>query len=208
SLTEQVGRTLVGGSTRPFSYHGCRVASWKIEAAVGEIAKVTATLLGEDEDTATGLASASYPSSLTLMTFVNGVLSLGGSAHDVTSFSLEGDSGLAADRYFLGSQLREVPLEAEFREYTGELETEFQDLTAYNRFVNGTEAALVLTFTGAAISGAFNFATVITANVRFDGETPTVGGAEIIEQPLAYKCLGNTSASALTVLYRTTDTTP
>ncbi|MGH3834191.1 MAG: phage tail tube protein [Pseudonocardiaceae bacterium] len=208
SLTVQVGRTDVGGTTRPFTYHGCRVASWKIEAAVGEIAKVTATLLGEDEDTATGLASASYPSSLTLMTFVNGVLSLGGSAHDVTSFSLEGDSGLAADRYFLGSQLREVPLEAEFREYTGELETEFQDLTAYNRFVNGTEAALVLTFTGAAISGAFNFATVITANVRFDGETPTVGGAEIIEQPLAYKCLGNTSASALTVLYRTTDTTP
>ncbi len=208
SLTVQVGRTDVGGTTRAFTYHGCRVASWKIEAAVGEIAKITATLLGEDEDTATGLASASYPSSLSLMTFVNGSLTLAGSAHDVKAFSLEGENGLADDRYFLGSQLRKQPLEAEMREITGELETEFQDLTAYNRFVNGTEAALVLLFEGATISGAFKFATQITANIRTDGETPTVGGAEIIEQPLQFKCLGNTSASALTVLYRTTDSSP
>jgi len=208
SLTVQVGRTDVGGTTRPFTYHGCRVASWKIEAAVGEIAKVSATLLGEDEDTVTALAPASYPSATALMTFVNGSLSLAGGAHDVKAFSLEADNGLADDRYFLGSQLRKQPLEADMREYTGELGTEFQDLTAYNRFVTGTEAALVLLFEGATISGAFKFATQITANVRFDGETPTVGGAEIIEQPLQFKCLGNTSGTALTILYRTTDTTP
>ena len=208
SFTAQVGRTDVGGTTRAFTYHGCKVASWMLESAVGEIAKLTATVLGEDEDTGTALASASYPSTLSLMTFVNGSLSLAGSAYDVMSFKLEGDNGLAEDRYFLGSQLRKNPLEAAMREYTGELEAEFNDLTAYNRFVNGTEAALVLLFEGATISTTYKFATQITANVRFDGETPEVGGAEIIGQTLPFKCLGNTSASALTILYRTTDTTP
>lgn len=207
SLTVQVGRTDIGGTTRAFTYHGCRISEWAIEAEVGEIAKFTATILGEDEDTATGLATASYPSTLTLLTFVQGSITLAGSAFDVKSAKIEGNNGLADDRYFLGSQLRKQPLEAAMREYTGELEAEFTDLTAYNRFTAGTEAALVLLFRGAVISGAFNFDLQITANVRFDGSTPTVEGAEIIQQPLEFKCVGNTSASALTVLYRTTDAT-
>jgi len=208
SLTAQVGRTGVDGTTRPFTYHGCRVASWSLEASVGEIVTLTLSLLGEDEDTATGLAVASYPSALSLLTFVQGSLTVGGSAFDVKDIKLEGDNGLADDRYFLGSQLRKNPLEAAMREYTGEVTAEFTDLTAYNRYVNGAEAALVLLFRGGLISGTFNFDTQITANVRFDGETPNVSGAEIIEQPMQFKCLGNTSASAITLLYRTTDTAP
>lgn len=207
-LTVQVGRTGVDGTTRAFTYHGCKIPEWELEVAVDEIAKLNVTILGEDEDTSTGLASASYPSALTLLTFVQGTLTVAGSAFDVKSAKLSGNNGLADDRYFLGSQLRKQPLEAGMREYLGELEAEFTDLTAYNRYVNGTEAALVLLLRGAVIEGAHNFDLQITANVRFDGETPNVEGGEIVQQPLSFKCLGDTAATALTVVYKTTDTAP
>jgi hypothetical protein len=208
SLTVQVGRTDIGGTTRPFTYEGCRVSEWELSASVGELAMFKATLLGEDEVTATALATASYPTTLQLLSFVNGSLTVAGSAFDVKEFSLAGNNGLADDRYFFGSALRKQPLEAEMRVYDGELKAEFTDLTAYNRYVNGTEAAMVLLFRGPSISGTFFYDLQVTANVRFDGDTPSVGGTEIVELPLKYKCVGNTPASALTILYRTTDTTP
>ncbi len=205
--TIQVGRTDVGGTTRPFTYHGCKVGGWKLECAVDEIATFTASIVGEDEDNATSLATVSYPASLSLMTFTQGTLSIGGSAVDVKSASVEGANGLAEDRYFLGSSLRKNPLEANLREYTGQLESEFTDLTAYNRFLNGTEAELILLFQGATITGSYKYETKVTANVRFDGETPSIGGPEIVMQSLPFKVVDNGTTS-IKVEYQTTDTTP
>lgn len=205
--TIQVGRTDVGGTTRPFTYHGCKVSSWTLECAVGDIATLQVSILGEDEDTATSLASITYPSSLSLMTFVNGTLTIGGVAQDVKKASVQGNNGLAEDRYFLGSQLRKQPLEAALREHTGTLEAEFESLTAYNRFVNGTEASLVLLFQGATISTTYKYETKITMNVRFDGETPAVGGPDIVPLNLPYKVVDN-STTSIKIEYQTTDTTP
>ena len=208
SMTVQMGRPDTTGTVRAFTYHGCCVNEWEIACKAGEIATLKLSLIGEDEDTATGLAVASYPSALTLLTFINGTMTLGGSSIDVKEFSLSGNNGLADDRYFFGSNLRKRPLEADMREYTGDITTEFNNLTDYNRFVSGTEAALVLTFDAGVISTTYNYQLKITANVRVDGETPTVSGPDILEQPLHFKCVGNTPASALTIDYQTTDTTP
>lgn len=208
SFTEQIGRPDRSGTVQPFTYEGCRVASWSLGAAIGEFGKLKLSIIGEDEKTGTALAVASYPAGQTLMTFVNGSLTVGGSASPVRSFSIGGNNGLAGDDYALGSALRRSPLEAALREYTGEVDADFVGLGDYNRFINGTEAALEFLFEGATISNAFKFQTKITANVRFDGDTPNVGGPAEIRLPLKFKCVGNTSASALTVLYRTTDSTP
>lgn len=205
--TIQVGRTDVGGTTRPFTYHGCRVGGWKLECAVDEIATFTASIVGEDEDTATALATITYPATMSLMTFTQGTLSIAGSAVDVKSASVEGSNGLAEDRYFLGSSLRKAPLEANLREYTGTLDSEFTDLTAYNRFVNGTEAELILLFEGATISTTYKYQTKVTANVRFDGETPSIGGPEIVMQSVPFKVVDNGTTS-IKVEYQTTDTLP
>ncbi|GAB3429827.1 phage tail tube protein [Actinophytocola sediminis] len=206
-LTVQVGRPDVTGTVRAFTYHGCKVASWGLECAVGEIATFTATLLGEDEDTGTALATATYPADLALMTFVEGTLTLGGSAQDVKSFSLTGANGLSEDRYFLGSRLRKQPLEAALREITATAETEFESLTNYTRFVAGTEAELVLTFAAGVIEDALPFQTVITANVRFDGETPGVSGAGHVMQNVPCKVIDDGTLS-IKVEYQTTDATP
>lgn len=203
--TIQVGRPSEDGTVRPFTYEGCVVESFDLEAAVNEICKLTATVNGEDEVTATSLETASYPSDLTLLVFTGASLDIASSEVDVTSVTLSGNNSLKTDRNKLNSALRKQPVENAMREYTGEIEAYFADLTAYNRFINGTEATLEFFLTGAQISGVYNFALEATCNVRFDGETPQVGGPDEIMQPLPFKCVGT---SPISVVYRTTDTTP
>lgn len=205
--TIQVGRPDVGGTVRPFTYLGCVIPSWKLEVGVGDIGLFTPSILGRDEDTATALAVASYPASLSLLTFVQCTLTVGGSPLDVKNFSLEANNGLAEDRYFLGSGLRKKPLENAMRTYTGKLEPELESLTAYTRFVAGTEASLVALFQGAIISTTYHYELKITANVRFDGETPNVGSAGIVAQPLPYK-VTDTGSTSIKFEYQTTDTLP
>lgn len=207
SATGQVGRPDTGGTCRPFTYHGLRVSEWEMACAVSDILTLKTSFVGEDEDTATALATASYPASLSLLTFVNGTLTIGGSAADVKSFSLKGNNGLADDRYFLGSALRKQPLEADMRPYDGQFDAEFESLTHYNRYINGTEAAVVLLFQGATIATTFKYELKITANVRFDGKTPNVGGPEIVKQNLPFKVTDDGTTS-LKLEYQTTDTTP
>jgi hypothetical protein len=206
SLTAQVGRPDVGGTVRPFTYTGCRITEWELACAINEIATLKFTLLGQNEDTATALASAAYPAGLALMTFVQGTLTIGGSAANIKSISLKGTNGMA-DRYFLGSQLRSQPLENAMREYTGKMDAEFENLTNYNRYVNGTEASVVLLFQGATISTTYKYQLQVTMNTRFDGETPVIGGPDIVGLSMPYK-VTDTGSSSLTAVYRTTDTTP
>ncbi len=207
SLTAQVGRTDVSGTTRPFTYHGLRATSWELGCAVDQIASLKVSFDGEDEDTATGLATVAYPASLTLLTFVNGIVSIAGGAASVKSASIGGQNGLATDRYFLGSTLKKQQLEMGMRNYSGTFEAEFESLTAYNRFVNGTEAEIILNFQGGVISGLFNYEAKVTANVRFDGQTPNVGGPEIVGQTLPFKVVDNGTTS-IKLEYTTTDVTP
>jgi hypothetical protein len=166
-----------------------------------------ASLLAQEETTATGLATASYPSGYALFVFTQGTLSVGGSAIDVRECTFSGDNKLADDRYKLGSALRKEPLETDLREYTGEIAAYYTALTDYARFTAGTEAALVLDFVGAVISNAYTFELKLTANVRFDGETPAVEGPEEVMQPLKVKAI-DSGSGALSVLYRTTDVLP
>jgi hypothetical protein len=207
SLTGQVGRPDVGGTVRPFTYHGLRISDWELSCAVGEILGLKTSFVGQDEETATALATPAYPASLNLLTFVQGTLTLGGSPQDIKSFSAKGVNGLADDRYFMGSQLRKQPLEAKMRDCSGQLEAEFESLTAYTRFTAGTEAQMVLLFQGDLIASTFHYEAKLTANVRFDGQTPAVGGAEIIQQTLPYKVVDNGTLS-VKLEYQTTDTTP
>jgi hypothetical protein len=207
SLTVQVGRPDIGGTVRVFSYLGCKVASWELAAAVNEYAKLTVSLYGSHEDTSQTLAVASYPATLSPFTFVHGSVSVAGSAFDVKDFTLSADNGLATDRHFIRTTTPErpkEPLEANYRQYTGSLTADFTDLTAYNRYVNGTEAALVLTFNAGASA-----ILAVTLNVRYDGETPTIGGPELLEQSLPFKAISTTSdAAAVTAVLTNADAAP
>jgi hypothetical protein len=204
SLTMQIGRPDTGGTVRPFTIAGVKVASWEIACQVGEIATLGLSIVGKSITTATALATASYPSSIAPMVFTGGSVTIGGSSVSAKGFTLSGDNALDADRRFLGSGQTAEPLEAGLRTYEGTVDLEFSDLTQYARFTGGTEAALVL-----ALSKGTSTVT-ITANARFDANAPAVSGRDgLVMQSVPFKCVGaTTDAGAITAVLVNADSTP
>lgn len=195
SLTIQIGRPASTTTVHPFTYAGCKIASWTIAATVGELATLELNVRGMSETTATALAAASYDSAWSPFVFTEAALTVAGvSAGTVREASLMGDNKIEF-RHRLGSALSLQPLEIGVRDYTGTITTDFDALTHYNLFVNGTESALVFTFNNGTQT------LVITMNVQFTGETPNVSGADLVAQVLPFRCISSTSdAAAITAV--------
>jgi hypothetical protein len=207
SFTTQIAKPDITDTAQPFTYQGCRIKEWDLDCKVGDFAGLKVTVIGQEELTATSLAVASYPTGNKPYRFIDGTVTIGGVASDVTGLTFKGANNLADQRYFLGSVFRKQPLENALRDLSGSFDTEFNGLTNYNRFISGAEATVVLLFAGAVISNAFMYQTKITMNVRFDGETPTVAGPSIVTQALPFKVIDNGTLS-IKVEYQTTDITP
>lgn len=201
SLTIQVGRPDIAGTVRPFTYAGCKFPEWELKCGQGEIAMLTLTVSAQSETTGTSLASVSYTSGLSPFVFHEGQLAVAGTTNTtVNNVSIKANNSLAVERHRLGSALINEQLESGFREYTGQIDADFQSLTEYNRFVNANEFALVLQFSNGTDS------LTITTNARYDGETPVVEGPELLAQPLPFKIVHSTSdASGITAVLVNTD---
>jgi hypothetical protein len=131
------------------------------------------------------LAAASYASSYKPLHYDGATITIGGTAYKVKEATVAGDNKLDDGRRFLGQRWIDEPLEADLREYTGTLNGEFIDRTMYNRFLNGAEAALVVTISDGTDSVA------ITQNVRFDGVSPNIGDRGIVQQSIPYKAVAS-----------------
>lgn len=208
SLTMEVGWKDTGGNGFKKTIEGAQCVGWEISSKVGEFAMLKTDWIAEHLADTTSVTAVSYPSSTSPFTFTQGALTIGGSAVPVEEVTLTGKNALDGERRFLGTTVRAQAPDMDYREYAGSCVAEFASWTAYDRFVNGTEAALTVFFTGATISGSYKYALEITANVRFDGDTPTVDGRGRIKQPLKFKCVASTidtASTALSMVYRTTD---
>ena len=206
-LTIQVGRPDMGGVVRPFSYLGCKVESWELSNAVSGFLELSLTLDGRDETTAQTLAAASYPANNVPLHWAGGAITIGGVAFPLQEITISGTTGNEPDRYTIGEPIKAQPIQENHVEITGSIAADFADLTAYNRFVSGTPAAIVATWTGPLIEGAHNSLVRVTMPVcRFDGEAPVVEGPGRLTQNLSFKVLNDGTQQPITILYTTTDT--
>ena len=208
SFTTQVGRPTVYGSVIPFTYEGCKIASWELGIQPGEIVTWGMDITAEEETMGTALASASYAANLRPWHAKSASLTIAGVTHPVRGLTISGDNGLNSDRRFLGSTVIAEQLRQEFATYTGQINTEWGNPSAqgtlnYHRFLGGTEAALVTTFTSGTL------AATITANVRYDGVTPNLAGRGIIEQQIPFKCIdaGTLGSGAIQIAISNNDST-
>lgn len=212
SLTAQMGRPAVTGVRHPFTYHGSKIAEWELGGEVDESLRLTLTLDCEDEDNSTALAVASYAADYQPLYFMGGELRIGGTGVFVSDWSASCDNQLKTDRYGIRkSSLKKEPLEGEeFRELELEATGEFEDLVMHGRFMNGEEANLVVLYEGRTISGTHKYGLECTyPRVRFDGEGPTAGGGDLLEQNMDLKVLNPLDGSSpVTFRYTTTDSTP
>jgi hypothetical protein len=201
SMTVQVGRPATTGTIHPFTYAGMKVQSWQLSCQVDQIAELVLSLIGMSEATGTALATASYAATWSPFTFVEGSVSVGGSAvASVKSFNLSGTNAIE-HRHRIGSSASLQPLEAGLRDYSGEIVTDFDALTHYALYTGNTATAVVLTFTNGANT------LTITMNVQFTGETPTIDGFDLLEQTLPFRAISTTSdANAITAVLVNTET--
>jgi hypothetical protein len=209
-LTIQVGRPDVGGTVRAFSYLGCKIESWELSNAIGKFLELNLNIDGRNEDTAQALATASYAASATALHWAGCALTIGGAAYNISDIKIKGNNGIEGKRYNMSgtnNTLKNQPIKEKLAEISGEIDSEFLDLTAYTRFTAGTAAAIVATWQGSLIEGALYNQLVVTMPVcRFDGDTPNVDGAKRLGQKLPFKALNDGTQEPITIVYRTTDT--
>lgn len=205
-FTCQIGKPDVSGTVQPFTFTGCKIMGWELAAKAGELVTLGLDVVGKSLATGTSLATASIASGAgTPFTFKHAAVTIAGGAANVKGITMKGVNGLAVDdRRFLGSEFIKEPLEAELREYTAELDMEFESLTQMNYFRNGTENALVLTIDAGSTAKC-----VITTNVRYDGSSPEVQGRGLTQLKVPVKCIGpSTDAGAITAVLTNSDSTP
>lgn len=200
AMTIQLGRPDAdAGAINPFDYLGCHAAEWGLSVKAGnEFVVASTTVYGQHEDTSQSLATASVPSGYMPFTALSCSLSLAGSAYEMETIDITGNNGLVTGRHRITGTNPARPRRsregAQHRKYGGTINGDFLGMTAYNRFVNGTEAALSLVMSDGASAQL-----TIAGNVRFDGDTPTTKGAGPIKQALPFEFFSSSAdATAFT----------
>lgn len=208
-LTFQLGRPAIDGTSHVFSFLGGKITAWELAAALDQVVTLRTDFDFKTVDVGQSLAAASYPSSPELFTFVDGALTVGGSAKSVSSFKLRGANALKTDRRFLGNAKKE-PIANGIADRSGELVAEFESLADYNSAVAGTQAALVLTLTSASeISAGVPFLVTITIPaIEFLQAEPAIEGPDVLKATIPFMALKNASDPIVTLAYKTTDTSP
>lgn len=209
SFSIQVGKPGSAGVVHPFDFLGCVIPSWELSNAVDGQLMLNTSIDGRDLDTAQTLAVSPIPGLTDLFYFTQGVVQIGGSAAKVKDISIAGSVGYDTERYFVqtAGNLKSAPIQAEKVEITGSMTMEFENMTQLNRYLNGTVAAVVATWTGAlTYDVALPFKVEVTlATVRFDGDVPDIGGPDILELTLPFKVLDVGSGEPIIIDYYTND---
>lgn len=201
SLTLQVGITDATDTVQPFTASGVKLGGWSLSCKVGELAMLSFDWTGKDVVTATALASASYASGLVPFTFIEGSISVNGTAvASANSVTLSASKNLRDDRHVLGSRYIREQLEDDFFDFTTEISADFDNLTLYNLAPAGTQVASVLKFDNGTQT------LTITTSGRVIGDPPSLTRMGLEEQTIRLEHSSGTSdADAVTAVLVNTE---
>lgn len=208
-LTVQVGRPEPGtGTVRAFTYAGCKVNSWEFSLEDNAIPKLTLSMDGRSESTATALATASYLAGANVFDFSQATLKLGGTpstaagettiasgvavATVIRSISVSGEAGKETERFGLGNAgLKSEQLENDTPTVTGSLAAEFSKTELYDVFQANTTTSLQLDLVGAAIGATFYTFSIILPAVKLKTAAPSLAGPDIVQMSTDFEAYSN-----------------
>lgn len=215
SFTCQVGRPLnPSGTVQPFTYAGGKITEWTLSNDVDGNLMAELAMDFASVDTDAALASAAYPSAMENFTWAGGVVTVGGSAFDITNVSLACNNTLNVDRRQIRGNTDKKEPTGGRREVTWSMTADFDSMAQRNRAHaearSDALAAVVATWTGPTLLGTTIYPTLqvsIPAG-RFDSWKGANEGPEGINQELTGVGLFDGSNSAVSVIYKSADTTP
>lgn len=211
SATVQAGVPATSGTIQPFTFLGGKVTGWELSAAIDEILKISTTWIFSTASTSEVVATPSYATGPIPFTFLDGSATINAAAvSTIKGVTVGWSEALDEERNYLGGG-RGEPLANGMLELTGTLEQEFNNMDAFNAWINGTEVVdLVLTFEGPAIPTISNpYKLVINIpSLKYTGESPSVSGPEIVQQNTPFQALYNGTDPLITVVLHTDDITP
>lgn len=206
------------------TYRGCKVTSWEIACSVGEIATISCDFDGMDETTSTAYTTPTYTDAA-LFSFKDGAVYTGGTVSvadgvasrtggtaiaAVTGVTISGNNNLKTDSRYLGnSGVKGNQTDGPYREVSGSLETEFVDMALYDQYRNDSESIVDLRFVSPLLAGTgfpCEFRVLLPV-VKFTGETPTVGGPDVVTATAAFEAFQDTGLPGVQFQYQTADTT-
>ena len=181
-------RVQIDRDSKFFVYKGCKINELTLECAVGDPLTATFAFLGSDEALSAVGTAATSVSTLNPLTFDEGVFTMDGTSVEINSFSLTVNNNLKDDKGELGSRYRVSIPRSGFRDVNGTLNMEFDDFTLYQKYVNGTEAAIALKFTADdKIGSADTYKLWIECpRIVFSGETPNVDGPDLVYHDMPF----------------------
>jgi hypothetical protein len=227
SFTAQVGKPQPSdGAVKALTYYGCKITDWDLTLADNAITLLSGTIDSWNEDSATALATASYPTGNLPFSFANvtafttgGTVSSAGGEMSiasgvavpsvVTKFTLSGNASMATERYGLGNAgIKREQLEEDFFQITGALEAEFDQTTWANPLVAGTTVPLQITSTGPNIeSGKPYLMDIILPACKITKAPAEVSGPGIVSVSAEFTAYDPETAgqSACQIKLRSTD---
>lgn len=190
-LRLEIGRSGVAGGT--FEYRGCKINQMVLNCSVGEPLTATFSFLGKDEITSQSApTTVGTISSLNPLTFDEGTLTIDGTTQEVAGFSITINNNLVEDKGALGSRYRVALPRSGFRDVTGTLNLEFDDLGMYSKYTGGTETGLKLRFISDDLVGTGtqeHELQIDCPRIVFTGTTPVVGGPDLIYHDMPFVAL-------------------
>jgi len=185
-LAVEIGRTGAAGGT--FTYRGMKINQLELACAVGDPLTATFSFLGKTESRLQGDPTGQTSiSALNPLTFDEGAITIDGASQEVQGVSITINNNLIEDKGKMGTLQRAAIPRSGFRDVTGTLNLEFDDLNMYNKYTGGTETSLDITFTSddEAVSGQVYTLNINLPRIVFTGETPVVDGPDLIfyDQP-------------------------
>jgi hypothetical protein len=205
-LNVRKGPTTTG---KVFQYTGVRVDEFMFSAEIDEPLRITASVVCQDSTVAANdIASAVFPNTSTVLSFVDGRISVDGSFASLTSgtfwhvqsceFGWSNSLKKDNESRRIGSDLLQV-LPAGMANFTLNLSIRFDTTTAYDAMLNATQLAAELHFQGPTLPGSsirqglkVQFPKVFIS----DSGDPEIGGPdEILKSEVSFHVLRDDSSA-------------
>lgn len=194
------------GTNQAVTFSGGKVLKWKLGNSVDSHLMVELDTWFASMTTATALATASYPSSMEPLSWVGGVVTVGGVAYDVTDFALEVDQGYNLNRKAIRNNTASKEPTPGQASGSFAMTGDFDALTHWNRVHGTTLSSLSAQIVGTWTNGTNTLVATIPG-ARFD-DLNLAGDRGGIEQALTGVVEFDGTNSGVTLAYTTADTTP